>query len=60
MTPPAQVLELIERSERERFERHLDHYKQPAYKETQVRVEFIAPFFQALGWDVHTRQGRGA
>jgi hypothetical protein len=32
-----QVLKLIER-----FERNLDHYKQPAYKETQVRVEFTA------------------
>jgi predicted type IV restriction endonuclease len=54
MTPPAQVLELIER-----FERNLDHYKQPAYKETQARVEFIDPFFEALGWDVRNVQGRG-
>jgi len=54
MTPPEQVLELVER-----FERNLDHYKQPAYKETQVRVEFIDPFFEALGWDIHNRQGRG-
>ncbi len=62
MTPPVQVLELIER-----FEHNLDHYKQPAYKETQVRVEFTAtstrggidPFFEALGWDVRNAQGRG-
>ncbi len=54
MTPPNQVLELIER-----FERNLDHYKQPAYKETQVRVEFIDPFLEALGWDVRNVQGRG-
>lgn len=44
MTPPNQVLQLIER-----FERNLDHYKRPAYKETQVRVEFIDPFFESLG-----------
>ena len=59
MTPPAQALELVERSERERFEHNLDHYKRPAYKETQVRVEFIASFLEALGWDMHNRQGRG-
>ena len=54
MTPPAKVLELIER-----FERYLDAYKRPDYKEARVRVEFIDPFFKALGWDVHNRQGRG-
>ena len=54
MTSPDPVLELIER-----FERNLDHYKQPAYKETQARVEFIDPFFEALGWDVRNAQGRG-
>ena len=46
MTPPDPVLELVERSERERFERNLDEYKRPAYKETQVRAEFIAPFLE--------------
>ncbi|RLC79174.1 MAG: restriction endonuclease subunit M [Chloroflexi bacterium] len=54
MTPPNQVLQLIER-----FERNLAHYKQSGYKETEVRVEFIDPFFEALGWDIHNRQGRG-
>ena len=54
MTPPEQVLELIER-----FERNLTNYKRPAYKETQVRVEFIDPFLEALGWDVRNVQGRG-
>jgi len=54
MTPPAKVLELIER-----FERNLGAYKRPGYKEARVRVEFIGPFFEALGWDVHNRQGRG-
>ena len=36
----------------ERFARNLDVYTRPDYKETQVRVEFIDPFFEALGWDV--------
>jgi hypothetical protein len=37
MTPPNQVLELIER-----FERNLDEYKRPDYKEARVRAEFTA------------------
>ena len=41
----------------ERFARNLDVYTRPDYKETQVRVEFIDPFFEALGWDVRNVQG---
>ena len=52
MTIPAQVLELVER-----FERNLDVYKRPDYKEARVRVEFVDPLFEALGWDVHNVQG---
>jgi predicted type IV restriction endonuclease len=54
MPAPPRVLELIER-----FERNLDLYKRPDYKEARVRVEFIDPFFEALSWDVHNVQGRG-
>ena len=52
MTAPAEVIELVER-----FRRNLDVYKRDDYKETRVRVEFIDPFFQALGWDVYNEQG---
>jgi type I restriction-modification system DNA methylase subunit/predicted type IV restriction endonuclease len=41
----------------ERFGRNLAAYKRPDYKETRVRVEFIDPFFEALGWDVRNVQG---
>ncbi len=41
----------------ERFARNLDVYKRADYKETQVRVEFIDPFFETLGWDVRNVQG---
>ncbi len=40
---PSEVLKLVER-----FERHKDTYKQPTYNETNVRREFIDPFFTAL------------
>ena len=41
----------------DRFARNLDVYTRPEYKETQVRVEFIDPFFEALGWDVRNVKG---
>jgi len=41
----------------ERFRRNLDVYKKSAYNETQVRREFIDPFFEALGWDVSNKEG---
>ena len=44
---PKQLEELIER-----FERNIESYSNQAYNETQVRREFIDPFFEALGWDV--------
>lgn len=52
MPAPPIILELVER-----FERHLDDYKSGAYNETQVRREFIDPFFEALGWDINNRSG---
>lgn len=52
MSAPKEVLDLIER-----FERNLDSYKNGKYNETQLRREFLDPFFEALGWDVNNRQG---
>jgi len=40
-----------------RFRYNLDVYKKSSYNETQVRREFIDPFFEALGWDVSNKQG---
>ncbi|MCK4452302.1 MAG: hypothetical protein KAX26_17160, partial [Anaerolineae bacterium] len=41
----------------ERFARNLDAYKRTEYKEAHVRVEFIDPLFEALGWDVRNVRG---
>ncbi len=49
---PEAVLALVER-----FDEHRDAYKHQEYKETQVRREFIDPFFIALGWDVPNKAG---
>ena len=42
----------------ERFQRNKRSYTSPSYNETQLREEFINPFFEALGWDVRNLEGR--
>jgi len=41
----------------ETFDYNLEAYKKGSYNETQVRREFIDPFFEELGWDVTNRRG---
>jgi hypothetical protein len=41
----------------ERFARNLATYRSQGYNETQVRLEFINPFFEALGWDMANKAG---
>jgi len=50
--PPKVIFELVER-----FERQLQAYRSGSYNETQLRREFIDPFWEALGWDVNNRKG---
>ncbi|NQU81522.1 MAG: N-6 DNA methylase, partial [Bacteroidetes bacterium] len=41
----------------ERFDDHIEEYKKGHYNETQTRVDYINPFFKALGWDIDNEQG---
>ncbi len=41
----------------QRFEEHKAAYKSGDYNEAQARLEFINPFFEALGWDMFNKQG---
>jgi hypothetical protein len=50
MAPPAVIIELVEH-----FARNSDVY-QTNLNETEVRVQLIDPFFEALGWDIHNKQ----
>ena len=52
MTAPNTVIDLVDR-----YQRNAADYTSASYKETQVRREFIDPFFEALGWDINNRQG---
>ena len=52
MTAPAVVRQLVER-----FQAQIESYRAGTYNETQLRREFLDPFFEALGWDVFNRKG---
>ena len=41
----------------ERFSQNIASYSSSTYNETQLRQEFLNPFFEALGWDVSNKQG---
>ncbi len=51
MSCPTVIKELVER-----FDSNIKSYKSLSYNETQVRREFIDPFFEALGWDVSNKR----
>ncbi len=52
MSVPPEIVELVER-----FDRNKAAYTGGRYNETQLRREFLDPFFAALGWDVDNKQG---
>jgi predicted type IV restriction endonuclease len=40
-----------------KFNAERDYYLSRSYLEAQARVDFITPFFKALGWDVENEAG---
>jgi len=40
-----------------KFDADKTHYLSKSYNEAQARVDFISPFFKALGWDMENEQG---
>ncbi len=52
LAAPKEIVDLVKR-----FESNLESYKSGHYNETQVRREFVDPFFKALGWDTDNEQG---
>jgi hypothetical protein len=52
MPAPEIVKQLVEN-----FELHRREYLAGKYNETQLRREFLDPFFEALGWDIFNRLG---
>ncbi len=52
MTLPAEIARLVET-----FERNRESYAHGRYSETQLRREYINPFFKTLGWDIDNTPG---
>ena len=52
MPAPDAIHQLVDR-----FRANLDSYKRGQYNETLTRIEFINPFFKALGWDMDNERG---
>ncbi|MBN1689013.1 MAG: N-6 DNA methylase [Candidatus Omnitrophica bacterium] len=52
MNAPDRIKQLTET-----FDNNLESYKKGTYNETQVRREFIDPFFEELGWDIANKHG---
>jgi len=52
MSAPSEIIDLIER-----FSRNAPSYRSSSYGETEVRNEFINPFFKCLGWDIYNTFG---
>jgi len=50
MAAPPVIVKLVEH-----FARNADSYR-ISLNETEVRVQFIDPFFEALGWDIHNKR----
>ncbi len=52
MPAPAEISDLVAR-----FEQQLDTYKSGNYNETQLRRDYLDPFFRSLGWDIDNTGG---
>jgi predicted type IV restriction endonuclease len=50
LNAPQVILDLVEH-----FERNELDFRSNRYNETELRREFLDPFFEALGWDVNNR-----
>ena len=40
----------------EAYQKHFKQYNRPDYNETEVRNDFVNPFFEILGWDVQNKR----
>ena len=53
MKAPAEVQRLVER-----FGKQIGDYKSGKYNETQLRLDYLDPFFNVLGWDVSNKSDK--
>src|SRR2546423_14082453 len=53
MLVPDSILGLVEK-----FNASSEEYLSHSYKEARLRVDFVNPFFEALGWDIANEERR--
>ena len=41
-----------------KYESNREYYLSPKYNETQLRSDFLDPFFELLGWDISNKTGK--
>jgi len=41
-----------------KYEENRDAYLNPSYKEAQLRIDFLDPLFELLGWDIKNQNGK--
>ena len=58
-TSPRRIFETRLAELVEKFERHRGTYVRADYPESQARLDFVDPLFEALGWDVRNEAGLG-
>lgn len=54
--PIEQAKELVAEKVKQ-FSSKIKEYKRSTYNETEVRIDFVNPFFKALGWDIDNEAG---
>ncbi len=52
MTVPEKILKLVED-----FDSNIEKFKSLSCNEEDIKIDFINPFFEALGWDVRNKAG---
>ena len=52
MPAPPELITLINR-----FNRNREDYRKGHFKEAQLRIDYLDPLFELLGWDVRNRAG---
>lgn len=38
------------------YQEHFSQYKKAEYNETEIRNDYVNPFFEILGWDVNNKK----
>lgn len=51
MSAPSNIIQLVDS-----FHQQIEVYRAGGLNETQTRIQFIDPFFEALGWDVRNKK----